>query len=84
MTCAPQCQRSVGHPKRSAPLPTGGLVAAVVGDRLTTFDPIELFEPDLRRRASLGRPQVEVAAALGHSETLAVTADVEESLTGAG
>ena len=59
------------------------LVRAVVGDRPTTFDSIDLFEPSRQRRASLGRLSVELAAALGHPGTVRVTADVAEALTGA-
>ncbi len=59
------------------------LVYAVVGDRATTFDRIDLFEPDPQRRASLGRLSMELAAALGHEDTVGVTADVEEALSGA-
>lgn len=59
------------------------LVRAIVGDRPTTFDRIELFEPSPERRASLGRLSVELAAALGHPGTVRVTADVAEALSGA-
>ncbi|MGA3215558.1 MAG: 6-phospho-beta-glucosidase [Acidimicrobiales bacterium] len=64
-----------------ARIPT--LVRAVVGDRLTPFDRIDLFEPAQDRRESLGRLSVELAGALGYPETVRVTADVEEALTGA-
>jgi 6-phospho-beta-glucosidase len=59
------------------------LVRAIVGDRPTTFDRIDLFEPSPERRASLGRLSVELAAALGHPGTVRVTADVAEALSGA-
>jgi 6-phospho-beta-glucosidase len=57
------------------------LIRAVVGGRPTTFDRIDLFEPDEHRRASVGRLSVELAAALGRPETVGVTGDIEEALT---
>lgn len=59
------------------------LVRAVVGGSPATFDRIHLFEPDPARRGSVGRLSVELAAALGHPETVLVTDDVEEAVTGA-
>jgi 6-phospho-beta-glucosidase len=50
----------------------------------TAFSEICLFEPDQRRRETIGRLAVEAAAALGHRDVVRVTADVEEAFTGAG
>lgn len=59
------------------------LVRAVVGGSAATFDRIDLFEPDPTRRASVGRLSVELAAALGSPDTVRITDDVEEAVTGA-
>ena len=48
-----------------------------------SFREICLFEPDQARRETIGRPSVEVAAALGHRGVVRVTGDVEEAFTGA-
>ncbi len=58
-------------------------VRAVVAGRAHRFERIALFEPDATRRASIGRLCVEIAAALGAPETVTVTEDVEEAVTGA-
>jgi 6-phospho-beta-glucosidase len=59
------------------------LVRAVVGERPTKFDRIDLFEPSPARRASLGRLSVELAGALGSPGTVRLVDDVAEALTGA-
>jgi 6-phospho-beta-glucosidase len=59
------------------------LIRAAVGDHPTPLDRIDLFEPDESRRASIGRLSTELATALGYPDTVHVTDDVEEALTGA-
>ncbi len=58
-------------------------VRAVVAGPARRFDQIALFEPNGTRRASTGRLCAEIAAALGAPETVTVTEDVEEAVTGA-
>jgi 6-phospho-beta-glucosidase len=58
-------------------------VRAVLTGRAQGFDEISLFEPDAFRRETTGRLSVELGAALGHPGAVTVTADVEESFTGA-
>jgi len=59
------------------------LVRAVVGDRPTPFDRIDLFEPDQLRRTTIGRLASAAATALGYPDVVNVTDDVEQALTGA-
>lgn len=59
------------------------LVRAVVGERPTRFDRIDLFEPSPARRTSLGGLSVELAGALGSPDTVRLVDDVAEALTGA-
>lgn len=59
------------------------LVRAIAGDPATVFDRIDLFEPALDRRVSIGRLSVELASALGKPGTVSVTDDVEAALTDA-
>jgi 6-phospho-beta-glucosidase len=59
------------------------LVRAVLGDRPTKFDRIDLFEPSAERRASLGRLAVELATPLGYPGTVRLVDAVAEALTGA-
>ncbi len=53
------------------------------GSAAPRFDQICLLEPDQSRRDTIGRLAVEIAAALGRSGLVAVTADAEQALTGA-
>jgi 6-phospho-beta-glucosidase len=58
-------------------------VRAVVSMPDNIFDEISLFEPDPFRRETTGRLAVEIAGALGHPGVVTVTADPEESFSGA-
>jgi 6-phospho-beta-glucosidase len=58
-------------------------VRAVISRQDNVFDEINLFEPDRARRETTCRLAVEVAAALGHPGVVTVTADLEQSFTGA-
>jgi 6-phospho-beta-glucosidase len=58
-------------------------VRAVISGQDNVFDQISLFEPDPLRRQTTGRLAVEIAGALGRPGTVTVTADPEESFSGA-
>ena len=59
-------------------------VRAVLASRPGTFDEICLFEPDPGRRDTICRLASGIATALGHPDTVTVTADAAEAFTGAG
>jgi 6-phospho-beta-glucosidase len=58
-------------------------VRAVLASRPGTFDEICLFEPDPGRRDTICALASGIAAALGHPDTVTVTADAAEAFTGA-
>ncbi|HTX00227.1 MAG TPA: hypothetical protein VMD59_15710, partial [Acidimicrobiales bacterium] len=58
-------------------------VHALLSSKECLFDDIALFEPDALRRATTARLAAGVAAALGHGDSVRVTAEVEEAFNGA-
>ena len=54
-------------------------VRAVLASRPGTFDEICLFEPDPGRRDTICRLASGIATALGHPDTVTVTADAAEA-----
>jgi 6-phospho-beta-glucosidase len=60
-----------------------GFVRAVLATRPGTFGEICLFEPDAERIQTTCRLAAAIAAALGHQDTVTVTADAAEAFTGA-
>ena len=58
-------------------------VRAVLATRPGVFNEICLLEPDGGRRETIGRLAVELAVGLGEPETVRVTGDAAEALTGA-